>query len=141
DLISDVQTAFLPNRQILDGPFIINELLSWCKQKKQKAMVFKVDFAKVYDSVRWDFLDDVLAAFDFGSKWRLWIRGSLQSGMASVLLNGSPSINLSKSYLLGVGVPFETVNIAAENLGCSTMRIPFKYLGIMVGNNSSKVKA
>ncbi|GKE44408.1 hypothetical protein Tco_1471692 [Tanacetum coccineum] len=24
DLISDVQTAFLPNRQILDGPFIIN---------------------------------------------------------------------------------------------------------------------
>nr|GEY80268.1 RNA-directed DNA polymerase, eukaryota [Tanacetum cinerariifolium] len=51
------------------------------------------------------------------------------------------SINLSKSHLLGVGVPFETVNIAAENLGCSTMRIPFKYLGIMVGNNSSKVQA
>nr|GEY93995.1 RNA-directed DNA polymerase, eukaryota [Tanacetum cinerariifolium] len=25
DLISDVQTTFLPNRQILDGPFIINE--------------------------------------------------------------------------------------------------------------------
>nr|GEX56906.1 RNA-directed DNA polymerase, eukaryota [Tanacetum cinerariifolium] len=50
-------------------------------------------------------------------------------------------INLSKSHLLGVGVPFETVNIAAENLGCSMMRIPFKYLGIMVGNNSSKVQA
>ncbi|GKB20293.1 RNA-directed DNA polymerase, eukaryota [Tanacetum coccineum] len=55
-LISDVQTAFLPNRQILDGPFIINELLSWCKHKKQQAMVFKVDFAKAYDSIRWDFL-------------------------------------------------------------------------------------
>ncbi|GJS71805.1 RNA-directed DNA polymerase, eukaryota [Tanacetum coccineum] len=51
-LISDVQTAFLPNRQILDGPFIINELLSWCKHKKQQAMVFKVDFAKAYDSIR-----------------------------------------------------------------------------------------
>ncbi|GJV26852.1 hypothetical protein Tco_1383300 [Tanacetum coccineum] len=32
DLISDVQTTFLPNRQILDGPFIINELLSRCKK-------------------------------------------------------------------------------------------------------------
>ncbi|GJW69240.1 RNA-directed DNA polymerase, eukaryota [Tanacetum coccineum] len=90
-LISDVQTAFLPNRQILDGPFIINELLSWCKHKKQQAMVFKVDFAKAYDSIRWDFLEDVLTAFGFGPKWCSWIRGCLHSGMASVLLNGSPS--------------------------------------------------
>nr|GEZ05225.1 RNA-directed DNA polymerase, eukaryota [Tanacetum cinerariifolium] len=105
DLISDVQTAFLPNRQILDGPFIINELLSWCKQKKQKAMVFKVDFAKAYDSVRWDFLDDVLAAFGFGSKWRLWIRGSLQSGMASVLLNASPSLEFKFHRGLKQGDP------------------------------------
>ena len=68
-LVSDVPTAFLPNRQILDGPFIINELLSWCKPKKQKAIVFKVDFAKAYDSIRWDYLDDVLRSFGFGSKW------------------------------------------------------------------------
>ncbi|GJU62373.1 RNA-directed DNA polymerase, eukaryota [Tanacetum coccineum] len=91
DLISDVQTAFLPNRQILDGPFIINELLSWCRHKKQQAMVFKVDFAKAYDSVRWDYLDDVLFSFGFGVKWRSWIKGSLISGMAYVLVNGSPT--------------------------------------------------
>nr|GFA69949.1 RNA-directed DNA polymerase, eukaryota [Tanacetum cinerariifolium] len=46
DLISDVQTVILPNRQILDGPFIINEILARCKLKKQQAMIFKVDFAK-----------------------------------------------------------------------------------------------
>nr|GFA85394.1 putative RNA-directed DNA polymerase, eukaryota [Tanacetum cinerariifolium] len=51
DLISDVQTAFLPNRQILNGPFIINEILARCKLKKQQAMIFKVDFAKAYDSI------------------------------------------------------------------------------------------
>ncbi|GJR76749.1 RNA-directed DNA polymerase, eukaryota [Tanacetum coccineum] len=62
DLISDVQTAFLPKRQILDGPFIINKLLSWCKCKKKQAKVFKVDFAKAYDSIRWDYLDEVLHA-------------------------------------------------------------------------------
>ncbi|GJX94590.1 hypothetical protein Tco_0349176, partial [Tanacetum coccineum] len=28
-LISEVQSAFVSNRQILDGPFILNELLSW----------------------------------------------------------------------------------------------------------------
>ncbi|GKB76812.1 RNA-directed DNA polymerase, eukaryota, partial [Tanacetum coccineum] len=91
DLISDVQTAFLPKRQILDGPFIINELLSWCKCKKKQAMVFKVDFAKAYDSIRWDYLDEVFYAFGFGVKWRAWIRGSLSSGMASIVINGSPT--------------------------------------------------
>ncbi|GKA68166.1 hypothetical protein Tco_0768083 [Tanacetum coccineum] len=67
----NVQTAFLPNRQILDGPFIINEILARCKLKKQQAMIFKVDFAKAYDSVRWDYLDDVLISFGFGPKWRI----------------------------------------------------------------------
>ncbi|GJR45913.1 RNA-directed DNA polymerase, eukaryota [Tanacetum coccineum] len=91
DLISDVQTAFLPNWQILDGPFIINELLARCHQKNQRAMVFKVDFAKAYDSIRWDYLEDVLKSFGFGPKWCSWIRGSLNSGMASILVNGSPT--------------------------------------------------
>ncbi|GJW89448.1 RNA-directed DNA polymerase, eukaryota [Tanacetum coccineum] len=207
DLISDVQTAFLPNRQILDGPFIINEILSRCKQKNQHAMVFKVDFAKACDSIRWDYLGDVLKSFGFGSKWCSWIRGSLNSGKASVLVNGSPtsefqfhhglkqgdplapylfilimeslhlsftrvieagvftgfridsslmishlfyaddtvfiglSINIKKSHLLGVGIPDSIVNAAAESLGCLVMKTPFKYLGVMVGNNMSLVKS
>nr|GEV94534.1 RNA-directed DNA polymerase, eukaryota [Tanacetum cinerariifolium] len=69
DLISDVQSAFISNRKILDGLFILNELLSWCKYKKLKAMVFKVDFEKDFDSIRWDYLDDVLKSFGFGDKW------------------------------------------------------------------------
>ncbi|GJV35595.1 RNA-directed DNA polymerase, eukaryota [Tanacetum coccineum] len=91
DLISDVQSAFLPNRQILDGPFIINEVLARCKVKKQQAMIFKVDFAKAYDSIRWDFLEDVLTSFGFGPQWCSWIRGSLKSGKSSILVNGSPT--------------------------------------------------
>ncbi|GJY39867.1 RNA-directed DNA polymerase, eukaryota [Tanacetum coccineum] len=53
-------------------------------------MVFKVDFAKAYDSVRWDYLMDVLKSFGFGDKWCGWIKGSLSASMASVLVNGSP---------------------------------------------------
>ncbi|GJU62782.1 RNA-directed DNA polymerase, eukaryota [Tanacetum coccineum] len=91
DIISNVQTAFLPNRQILDGPFIINELLARCHHKKHSAMVFKIDFAKAYDSIRWDYLGDVLKSFGFGVKWCSWIRGILNSSMASILVNGSPT--------------------------------------------------
>nr|GEV97633.1 RNA-directed DNA polymerase, eukaryota, reverse transcriptase zinc-binding domain protein [Tanacetum cinerariifolium] len=54
-------------------------------------MVFKVDFAKAYDSIRWDYLEAVLNSFGFGQKWRSWIRGSLFSSMAYILVNGSPT--------------------------------------------------
>nr|GEZ12331.1 putative RNA-directed DNA polymerase, eukaryota, reverse transcriptase zinc-binding domain protein [Tanacetum cinerariifolium] len=228
-LISDVQTAFLPNRQILDGPFIIDELLSWCKRVKQQAMIFKVDFAKAYDFIRWEYLDNVLDAFGFWFKWRAWIKGSLLHGMAFSLVNGSPtsefelhhglkqgdplapylfilvieslhltfarasdvgffkgitvnrsftishlfyaddavfigewsndnlrsilqmltcfsmasglSINLQKSQLLGVGVHGDVVSDAVAFLGCSILKTPFKYLGVTVGGNMSKISA
>nr|GEV73806.1 cysteine-rich receptor-like protein kinase [Tanacetum cinerariifolium] len=52
DLVSDTQSAFLKERQILDSPFILNEVIRWCKKKKKQSMIFKVDFEKAYDSVR-----------------------------------------------------------------------------------------
>ncbi|GJR51498.1 RNA-directed DNA polymerase, eukaryota [Tanacetum coccineum] len=91
DLISDTQSAFVANRQILDGPFILNELLHWCKRKKKQAIFFKVDFAKAYGSVRWDYLLDVLEAFSFGGNWCNWIRGTFSFAKASILVNGSPT--------------------------------------------------
>ncbi|GJV84265.1 RNA-directed DNA polymerase, eukaryota [Tanacetum coccineum] len=91
DLVSETQSAFVANRQILDGPFILNEMLNWCKRKKKQAMFFKVDFAKAYDSVRWDYLLDILQAFGFGPNWCRWIRGTFTSSMASILVNGSPT--------------------------------------------------
>nr|GEX51527.1 cysteine-rich receptor-like protein kinase [Tanacetum cinerariifolium] len=66
DIVSEVQSAFVADRQILDGPFILNELLQWCKSKKKQSLIFKVDFEKAYDSVHWDYLDDILKKFGFG---------------------------------------------------------------------------
>nr|GEZ62882.1 putative RNA-directed DNA polymerase, eukaryota, reverse transcriptase zinc-binding domain protein [Tanacetum cinerariifolium] len=91
DLVSDIQSAFVANRQILDGSFILNELLAWCKRKKKQAMIFKVDFAKAYDLVHWDYLLEVLQAFGFGPNWCKWIRGTFSSAMASILVNGIPT--------------------------------------------------
>ncbi|GJV85346.1 RNA-directed DNA polymerase, eukaryota [Tanacetum coccineum] len=89
--VSRKKSAFIANRQILDGPFILDELIHWCRSKNKQAMIFKVDFEKAYDSVRWDYLDDVLNKFGFGSKWRKWIRNCLVSSKGSILVNGSPT--------------------------------------------------
>ncbi|GKC38445.1 RNA-directed DNA polymerase, eukaryota [Tanacetum coccineum] len=91
DIVSDVQSAFIAGRQMLDGPFILNEVLQWCTKKKRKSLIFKVDFEKAFDSVRWDFLDDVLKKFGFGDKWCNWIQSCLISSRGSILVNGSPT--------------------------------------------------
>nr|GFB67217.1 RNA-directed DNA polymerase, eukaryota [Tanacetum cinerariifolium] len=75
----------------MDGPFILNEIMHWCSSKKKQALIFKVDFEKAYDSVRWDFLDEALQKFGFGNKWRLWIQSCLRSSKSSILVNGSPT--------------------------------------------------
>ncbi|GKB28399.1 RNA-directed DNA polymerase, eukaryota [Tanacetum coccineum] len=125
DLISDVQSAFVPNRQILDGPFILSELIQWCKYHKSKAMIFKADFEKAFDSVRWDYLDGILSNFGFGAKWRGWIQGCLNSAKGSILVNGSPSSEFSFHKGLKQGDPLslflfilvmETLHISFNNI-------------------------
>nr|GEX11484.1 RNA-directed DNA polymerase, eukaryota, reverse transcriptase zinc-binding domain protein [Tanacetum cinerariifolium] len=50
-----------------------------------------IDFEKAYDSVRWDYLDDVLRRFGFGDRWCGWIQDCLRSSRGSVLVNRSPT--------------------------------------------------
>ncbi|GJW71697.1 RNA-directed DNA polymerase, eukaryota [Tanacetum coccineum] len=90
-LVSKEQSIFIRGRQIFDGPLILSEVIDWCNQKKMKAMIFKVDFEKAYDSVPWDFLDMILYRFGFGDTWRVQIKGCLLSSSASILVNGSPT--------------------------------------------------
>ncbi|GJS77855.1 RNA-directed DNA polymerase, eukaryota, reverse transcriptase zinc-binding domain protein [Tanacetum coccineum] len=90
-LLIEVQSAFIAERQMLDGPFILNEILQWCTKKKKKTLIFKVDFEKAFDSIRWDFLDDVLKEFGFRCKWRNWIQSCLTSSKGSILVNGCPT--------------------------------------------------
>nr|GEZ54635.1 RNA-directed DNA polymerase, eukaryota, reverse transcriptase zinc-binding domain protein [Tanacetum cinerariifolium] len=52
DVINEIHSAFMADRQILDSPFILNEVLQWCKLKKKQSFIFKIDFEKAYDSVR-----------------------------------------------------------------------------------------
>ncbi|GJW79370.1 RNA-directed DNA polymerase, eukaryota [Tanacetum coccineum] len=90
DLVNEVQSPFVVDRQILDGPFILNKIIQWCQSKKKQSLVFKVDFEKAFDSVRWDYLDDILRRFGFGEKWCSWIQSCLRSSRGSVIVNGSP---------------------------------------------------
>ena len=64
------------------------------KAEKKELMVFKVDFEKAYDFLRWDYLDVVMENLGFGSKWGKWIFGCLSNSWASIMVTGSPTAEI-----------------------------------------------
>jgi hypothetical protein len=64
-VISESQSEFVKNRQILDGILIANEVVDEARKLKKDLMLFKVDFEKAYDSVDWGYLDFVLGRMSF----------------------------------------------------------------------------
>ena len=67
-VVSESQSVFVHNGQILDGILIANEAVDEAKRCKKDLMMFKVDFEKAYDSVDWGYLDAVMAKMDSGMR-------------------------------------------------------------------------
>ena len=51
NLISENQTTFLAERQIIDGFLVANEAVHFLKRCRVSSFIFKVDFHKAFDSV------------------------------------------------------------------------------------------
>nr|GEZ69857.1 RNA-directed DNA polymerase, eukaryota [Tanacetum cinerariifolium] len=96
-------------------------------------MFFKVDYAKGYDLVRWDNLFEVLKEFGFGQIWCNWIRGTLNSAKASILINGSPSKEFSSyrgewSHENLTGFSMEWINRIKKSLRLLGTRFGISFL-------------
>lgn len=115
-IISESQFAFVKNRFILDGPMILNDVLDWLRSSKRQCCLFKVDFKEVHDSVSWGFLSLVTERMGFREKWRIWVKGCLVSGRASVLINGSPSQEFNLCKGLWQGDPLSPFLLMMEDL-------------------------
>ena len=68
-------------------------------------LFLKLDIAKAFDTVRWDFLLEVLDRMGFGHRWRAWITTLLASASSTVLLNGTRGRWFSHSTGLRQGDP------------------------------------
>nr|GEV76085.1 probable LRR receptor-like serine/threonine-protein kinase At1g63430 [Tanacetum cinerariifolium] len=98
--ISFEQSAFIKGRNILDGPLILNEVLVWYRKRKKELMVFKVDFEKAFDSLRWDYLDMVMGKLGFGLKSRSWIYRYLHNARSFILVN--PEFDIYRAFDKGI---------------------------------------
>lgn len=69
-------------------------------------LLFKLDIKKAFDSVRWDYLLEVLNHHGFPTRFRDWVSALLSSASSRVLLNGIAGDPIKHGQGLRQGDPF-----------------------------------
>jgi hypothetical protein len=87
-LISDSQSAFIKGRNILEGVVVLHEVLDEFRRSGQQGVLFKIDFEKAYDKVRWNFVSKVLWEKGFPETWIHQVMSTVQGGQVCVNVNG-----------------------------------------------------
>nr|GEY38202.1 RNA-directed DNA polymerase, eukaryota [Tanacetum cinerariifolium] len=130
DIVSDVQSASIARRQMLDGPFILNEIVD--------AGLFKgIVLDQSLCLSHMFYADDVI----FVGHWSEGNISTLIHVLKCFFHASGLRINLSKSRIMGVNVENAYFKQAAAKLGCLVLHSPFYYLGTKVGGSMSRVQA
>ena len=87
-LVSNAQSAFIKIRSIHDNFLYVRNLARRLHKSRTATLLFKLDIKKAFDSVRWDYLMDLLHHLGFPPRFRDWILAILASSSSRVLLNG-----------------------------------------------------
>ncbi|WJZ85876.1 hypothetical protein VitviT2T_005388 [Vitis vinifera] len=143
ETIHYTQGAFVQGRQILDAVLIANEIVDERRRSGEEGVVFKIDFEKAYDHVKWDFLDHVLEKKGFSPRWRKWMSGCLSSVSFAILVNGSAKGWVKASRGLRQGDPLSSFlfTLVADVLSRMLMRAEERNMleGFRVGRNRTRV--
>ncbi|XP_057456943.1 uncharacterized protein LOC130747902 [Lotus japonicus] len=119
-IISENQFAFTTGRQIADCILIASEVVDFLNKNQRGGYLLKLDFAKAYDSIEWNFLLELLAKMNFGEKWISWIKTCVTTASLAILINGSPSVFFDIEKGLRQGDPLSPLlfNICVNGLSC-----------------------
>ncbi|KAK9921713.1 hypothetical protein M0R45_030213 [Rubus argutus] len=108
DVISEFQSAFVPNRLIHDNVVAAFEILHNLKRRGRKSrqkVAVKLDMAKAYDRVEWRFIRRMLEVMGFPHRFCYLIMQCIQTVSYSVLFQGRPFGKIIPSRGLRQGDP------------------------------------
>ena len=88
NLVSNAQSAFIKTRSIHDNFLYVRNLARRLHKRKTPSLLFKLDIRKAFDSVKWEYLLDLLQRRGFPSKFRDWIATLLSTSSSRIILNG-----------------------------------------------------
>jgi hypothetical protein len=109
NIIPPTQTAFMPGRHILEGVVILHEAIHELHRKKMDGVLFKIDFKKAYDKVKWPFLQHVLRMKGFHPTWCAWIHTFIEKGSVGIRVNDDIGYYFQTRKTLRQGDPLSPI--------------------------------
>ena len=87
-IISPQQTAYVKKRFIGENIRQMEDILEYTSKMKIPGLVLFLDFEKAFDSLEWNFLDEVLKKFGFSDKFIKYINTIYNKPFACIKING-----------------------------------------------------
>lgn len=89
-LVDCSQNAFVPGRVIHDNVVLSHELIKGYGRKRvSPRIMIKVDMQKTYDSLEWNFLEQILSSMNFPGKFITWINRCIRTISYSIVIKGN----------------------------------------------------
>lgn len=136
------QNIFIKRRSIHDNFLYTQNLIRELHRTNQPTLFLKLDITKVFDTIRWDYLVEVLEHMGFRTRWREWITILLSSATSSVLINGSRTEQFKRKTGLRKGDPLSPMLLilALEPLQRLIMLAEQNALITPITNRAAKIK-
>ena len=98
-LINKDQTGFLAGRYVGENTRILYDIMHYAEEHNLSGLLLLVDFEKAFDSLSWNFINNVMNYFGFGQSIIRWIHVLYKNAMLAVTQGG----NMSSFFNIGRG--------------------------------------
>ena len=110
-VISDSQSAFVPDRLITDNTSVAYEMIHRMRNRRKGKvghMAVKLDVSKAYDRVEWEFLEKIMLRIGFLVQWMNLTMLTVRTAFYSIIINGEPCGYVSPSRGIKQGNPLSS---------------------------------
>ncbi len=93
----------------MEGVVILHATLHELHRKDKSGVIFKIDFEKAYDKIKWSFVQQMLRMKGFSPKWCEWIASFIQGGRVGIKVNDQIGNNFQTFKGLRQGDPLSPI--------------------------------